>query len=93
MSLNQKVAPITGNASGIGYETAIALTENDWMTYATMRDTKKQTNLLDRAKAKNLKLKAIEMDVDKDKSVNDAIKSVKENKKKKNYLQIMLVLV
>ena len=82
MSLNQKVAPITGNASGIGYETAIALTENDWMTYATMRDTKKQTNLLDRAKAKNLKLKAIEMDVDKDKSVNDAIKSVKENEKR-----------
>ena len=82
MSLNQKVALITGSSSGIGCETAIARAENGWMTYATMRDTKKQTNLLDRAKAKNLKLKAIELDVDKDKSVEDAIKSVKENEKR-----------
>ncbi len=79
MSSNQKVAIITGSSSGIGYETAFALAENGWMTYATMRDTKKQNSLLDRAEAKNLKIKVIELDVDKDKSVEEAIKSVKEN--------------
>ncbi len=82
MSSNQKVAIITGSSSGIGYETAFALAENGWMTYATMRDTKKQNSLLDRAEAKNLKIKVIELDVDKDKSVEEAIKSVKEKEKR-----------
>jgi short-subunit dehydrogenase len=82
MSSNQKVAIITGSSSGIGYETAFALAENGWMTYATMRDTKKQNSLLDRAEAKNLKIRVIELDVDKDKSVEEAIKSVKEKEKR-----------
>jgi NAD(P)-dependent dehydrogenase (short-subunit alcohol dehydrogenase family) len=36
----KRVAIITGSSSGIGYETALTLSKNGIITYATMRDTK-----------------------------------------------------
>jgi NAD(P)-dependent dehydrogenase (short-subunit alcohol dehydrogenase family) len=40
MSVN-KVAIVTGSATGIGHETAILLARNGFRTYATMRNTHK----------------------------------------------------
>lgn len=38
MASDQKVAVVTGSSSGIGYETALTLARNGFLTYATMRN-------------------------------------------------------
>jgi NAD(P)-dependent dehydrogenase (short-subunit alcohol dehydrogenase family) len=38
---HQKVAVVTGSSSGIGKETALTLAKNNFLTYVTMRDSKK----------------------------------------------------
>ena len=58
-----KVAIITGSSSGIGYETALALAKSGIITYATMRDTKKGSSILNEFQSKNLPIKVIELDV------------------------------
>ncbi len=76
---NQKVAIVTGSSSGIGYETALVLARNGYRTYATMRNLDKAKTILDVAKKEKLLLHAIKLDVTDDKSVNDAIKTVKSD--------------
>ncbi len=63
------MAIITGSSSGIGYETSLALAENGFTTYATMRDTKKGSSILEIAKSKGLAVNVVEFDVDNDKYV------------------------
>lgn len=50
------MAIITGSSSGIGYETSLALAENGFITYTTMRDTKKGSNILEIDKVEVLQL-------------------------------------
>ena len=76
---NQKVAIVTGSSSGIGYETALVLARNGFRTYATMRNLDKAKTILDIAKKEKLLLHVIKLDVTDDKSVNDAIKTVKSD--------------
>ena len=51
--MNQKVAVVTGSSSGIGLETSLILAENNFRTYATMRNLDKASNILEPAKKKN----------------------------------------
>jgi len=76
MVSNSKVAVVTGSSSGIGLETALVLAENGFKTYATMRNVSKASNILDRAQRKNLPIEVLELDVNSDKSVRQAVEKI-----------------
>ena len=76
---DQKVAIVTGSSSGIGYETALVLARNGFRTYATMRNLEKANAISDVAKREKLSLHTIKLDVTDEKSVNDAIKTIKSD--------------
>jgi len=78
----EKVALVTGSSSGIGYETSLSLAREGYFTYATMRDLKKADAIKKIAVNENLPLKVIELDVDYEDSVEDAIKSIIEEKQR-----------
>ncbi len=71
-----KVAIVTGSSSGIGYETSLALAGEGYFTYATMRNMKKGNAISEIAKKENLRIKVIELDVDKDESVQQAVNNI-----------------
>ena len=81
---DQKVAVVTGSSTGIGFETSLILARNGFHTYATMRNLEgeKTKPLTEVAKTENLQLQAIELDVDNDKSVADAINTIVEERKR-----------
>ena len=70
-----EVAVVTGSSSGIGFETSLALTRNGFHTYATMRklDRGGPNQITDIAKNENLPLDFVQLDVNDDRSVLDAI--------------------
>lgn len=72
----QKVALVTGSSSGIGFETSLALARDGFYTYASMRDTSKDKELLDIARKEDLPIRAIHLDVDDDDSIMSAIKEI-----------------
>ncbi len=75
-----KIAVVTASSSGIGYETSLLLARNQYTTYASMRNLKKSDELLKTASKENIPLKVIQLDVNDDRSVSNAIDSiVKEN--------------
>ncbi|NHI04336.1 3-oxoacyl-[acyl-carrier protein] reductase [Candidatus Nitrosotalea sp. TS] len=76
---SQKVAIVTGSSGGIGYETALVLARNGFRTYATMRNLEKAKAILDVAKKEKLSLHTVKLDVTNEKSVNDAIKTIKSD--------------
>jgi short-subunit dehydrogenase len=71
----QKVAVVTGSSSGIGFETSLAFARNGFHTYATMRKLEDggSKQIIDIARNENLSLQVIQLDVNNDKSVADAI--------------------
>lgn len=74
------MAVVTGSSSGIGYETSLLLARNQFATYATMRNLNKSDEVLDIASNEKIPLKVIQLDVNDDTSVHDAIDTiVKEN--------------
>lgn len=75
----KRVAIVTGSSSGIGFETALSLAENGFITYATMRNTKKKSGILNEAQINNLPIRVVELDVNNDKSVEKAIEEIKIN--------------
>src|SRR5919202_579604 len=78
----QKVALVTGSSSGIGFETAVHLARNGFYTYASMRNLEKSKSITEVANREKLRLKVIQLDVNDDKSVEEAIdRVVKENQK------------
>lgn len=81
---DQKVAIVTGSSSGIGFETSLTLARNGFHTYATMRNMEgeKSKPLTEVAKNEKLQLRAIELDVDNDKSVIDAINTIVEERER-----------
>jgi NAD(P)-dependent dehydrogenase (short-subunit alcohol dehydrogenase family) len=74
----KKVAIVTGSSSGIGLETSLTLSENNFRTYATMRNLDKASNILEPAKKKNLSIEVAKLDVTDDFSVHQAIQSIAE---------------
>jgi NAD(P)-dependent dehydrogenase (short-subunit alcohol dehydrogenase family) len=77
MSANRdKVAIVTGSATGIGYETAIHLAKNGFLTYASMRNLPKADQITKIAKSENLPLRVIQLDVTDDISITKAIDTV-----------------
>jgi len=83
----EKIAIVTGSSRGIGFETALALAREGYYTYATMRDTKKGNQIKEIAKKENLKLEVIELDVDKDKTIQGAINKII---KEKNRIDVLV---
>ena len=78
----EKIAVVTGSSSGIGFETSLALSREGYFTYATMRNLKKADAIKKIAKDEGLPLKVIELDVDNEKSTEEAIKSIIEEKQR-----------
>ena len=72
----EKVALVTGSSSGIGYETSIALAKDGYQTFASMRDVSKGNKLKEAAQKENLPITVIELDVDKEESIENAVKKV-----------------
>jgi NAD(P)-dependent dehydrogenase (short-subunit alcohol dehydrogenase family) len=72
----EKVALVTGSSSGIGYETALALARDGYHTFASMRDTSKAEELKKTANKENIPITVIELDVDNEASIVEAVKKV-----------------
>ena len=82
MTQEREVAVVTGSSSGIGFDTSLTLARNGFHTYATMRKlegegSKQMANIL---KDENLPLEIIQLDVDNDKSVTEAINRIAKEK-------------
>ena len=78
----QKVAVVTGSSSGIGYATSLMLSRNGFNTYASMRNLEKSQGIVETAKKENLPLQVIQLDVDNEKSVKDAVERIISEKGK-----------
>ena len=78
----EKVAVVTGSSTGIGFESSLMLARNGFFTYATMRkiDGGGSKQIIDIAKKENLPLQAIQLDVNNDNSVRDAINRIAKEK-------------
>jgi NAD(P)-dependent dehydrogenase (short-subunit alcohol dehydrogenase family) len=76
ISANNKVAIVTGSATGIGYEVAAQLARKGFRTYATMRNLQKAKEIKEIAETENLPLRAIQLDVTNDASIDKAIDTV-----------------
>jgi NAD(P)-dependent dehydrogenase (short-subunit alcohol dehydrogenase family) len=77
----KRVAVVTGSSSGIGLETSLTLAENNFRTYATMRNLDKASNVLEPAKKKKLSIEVTKLDVTDDFSVHQAIQSIAEKER------------
>ena len=76
----KKVALVTGSSSGIGYETALLLARNGFDTFATMRNMNKSKGITEVSERENLPLRVLQLDVNDDKSVTDAINNILKEK-------------
>jgi NAD(P)-dependent dehydrogenase (short-subunit alcohol dehydrogenase family) len=72
----QNVALVTGSSSGIGFETALHLARNGFKTYASMRNLEKSKNITQVANKEKLPLEIIQLDVNNDTSVKEAIDKI-----------------
>jgi len=73
---NEKVALVTGSSSGIGFETAVMLANAGFKTYASMRNLDKSKTIREVANKENLPLHAVQLDVNDDGSVKDAVTKI-----------------
>jgi NAD(P)-dependent dehydrogenase (short-subunit alcohol dehydrogenase family) len=76
MSVNQRVAIVTGSSSGIGLDTSITLAQNGFLTYATMRNLDKGSVIETAAEKEKISIRVVELDVTDDRSVKDAIQHI-----------------
>ena len=78
-SSNQKVALVTGSSSGIGFETSLTLARSGFLTYATMRNLGKGATIKSVAAKEGLPIRVVQLDVTEERSINDAIHSIKSD--------------
>lgn len=76
MSMNRKVAIVTGSSSGIGLDASMTLAQNGFLTYATMRNLDKSSIVKAAADKEQLPIKVAQLDVTDDRSVKDAIRAI-----------------
>jgi NAD(P)-dependent dehydrogenase (short-subunit alcohol dehydrogenase family) len=76
-SSNQKVAVVTGSSSGIGFETSLTLARSGFLTYATMRNLGKGATIKSVAAEEGLPIHVVQLNVTEERSINDAIHSIK----------------
>ena len=76
MSMNRKVAIVTGSSSGIGSDASVTLAQNGFLTYATMRNLDKSSIIKAAADKEQLPIKVVQLDVTDDHSVKDAIRDI-----------------
>ena len=76
----ENVALVTGCSSGIGLETAISLAREGHFTYATMRNMKKSGDLDKIVNDEGLPIKILELDVDDEESVDNALGKIMDEK-------------
>ncbi|MFQ5940426.1 MAG: SDR family oxidoreductase [Nitrososphaerales archaeon] len=74
--MDQKIAVVTGSSSGIGLATSLLLARNGFHTYGTMRNVGKSGSIADIIKKENLSLQVLQLDVNDDKSVKNAIDKI-----------------
>ena len=72
----EKVALVTSSSSGIGFETALLLSKSGFHTYASMRNLEKSKNITEIVNTENLPLRVIQLDVNDDISVKNAINKI-----------------
>ena len=77
-----RVAVVTGSSSGIGFETALLLARSGFHTYATMRNLEKSKKITEIANTEKLPLQVVQLDVNNDRSVKDAIDKIVAEKKR-----------
>ncbi|HKG86873.1 MAG TPA: SDR family NAD(P)-dependent oxidoreductase, partial [Nitrososphaeraceae archaeon] len=82
MPQGEEIAVVTGSSTGMGFETSLMLARNGFHTYATMRKLEDggSKQITDIAKNENLPLQVIQLDVNNDKSVIDAINRILKDK-------------
>ena len=78
----EKVALVTGSSTGIGFETSLALARDGFYTFATMRDIVKGEKIKEIAGKENLPIEIIELDVDKEDSVKNAVQNIMKKKQR-----------
>ena len=78
-SSNQKVAVVTGSSSGIGFETSLTLARSGFLTYATMRNLGKGATIKSLAAKEGLPIHVVQLNVTEERSINDAIHSIKSD--------------
>ena len=71
-----RIAVVTGSSSGIGFETALLLARSGFHTYATMRNLEKSKNITQIANTEKLPLQVVQLDVNDDISVKNAIDKI-----------------
>jgi NAD(P)-dependent dehydrogenase (short-subunit alcohol dehydrogenase family) len=76
------VAIVTGSSSGIGFETSLTLARNGFYTYATMRNVRKSVSIKRMANKEALPLQVIQLDVNDDLSVKNAIEEIISEKER-----------
>jgi NAD(P)-dependent dehydrogenase (short-subunit alcohol dehydrogenase family) len=78
-----RIAVVTGSSSGIGFETALLLARSGFHTYATMRNLEKSKKITEIANTEKLPLQVVQLDVNDDISVKNAIDKIvaAENKR------------
>ena len=82
MTGKKKVALVTGSSSGMGFTTAVMLARAGIHTYASMRNLKKSKTITDLSNKENLPLQVIQLDVNDDKYVKDAIAKIVTEKER-----------
>ena len=73
---DQKVVIVTGSSSGIGFESALLLARNGYITYATMRSPEKDASIKAAVQKEGLPIRIVQLDVTDDNSVKNAVDHV-----------------
>jgi NAD(P)-dependent dehydrogenase (short-subunit alcohol dehydrogenase family) len=82
MQERKNVALVTGSSSGIGFETALLLSKSGFHTYASMRNLEKSKKITEIANTEKLPLQVVQLDVNDDRSVKDAVDKIVAEKER-----------